>query len=168
MKKLKVYIISGTLGAGKTTVSRLLAKQLKDAALIRADLFLDDMLVNPQNPAWEARLAFVWSNVIFTAKNALDLNLDVIIDGVVEQEFPLLQEAFENYDLYYCILVADEAILTKRLEARGQTEMLERSIKVLKQFRAEPEKQEYLIDTSHLAPTQVLRCITDLLPALPV
>jgi broad-specificity NMP kinase len=162
MQKPKVYIISGTLGAGKTTVSKLLAAQLQDVALIRADLFLDDMLINSQNPSWERRLSFVWTNVIFTAKNAFDLGLSVVIDGVVEDEFPLLFESFNDYEIYYCILVANEPVLKDRLKKRGDQAMINRSLAVLRLYQADAQKQPYLLDTSHVSPAAVVHLIRGL------
>ncbi len=164
MGRSKVYIISGTLGAGKTTVSKLLAQKMNNNALIHADIFMNTMLIEHGSLPWEKRLEFVWTNVISTAKNALKLNLDVVIEGVVEDELPQLKEAFEDYDIYYCILIADEASLEARIKVRGDHELISRSIEVLKNYQTSSERKRYIIDTSQLDPEEVLQKIAQLAP----
>lgn len=155
MKKNKIFIISGTLGAGKSTVSKLLAKQLNTSVLIETDVFLN-MLQNDEVPAWENRLQFMWESTIAVAKNAVSLDLNVVIDGVVEEEFPMLLQAFEGHETHYHILIADEETLVKRITDRGDTEYVQRSMDVLQSFKKDPLKAPYFVDTSHHNPQEVL------------
>lgn len=163
MEKPKIYIISGTLGAGKSTVAKLLAKKLQDSVLISADIFMD-MLQDEKNPAWEERLKFMWENVICVAKNALTFDLDVVIEGVVEDEFPLLQEEFKDYEIHYHILVADRETLSLRIHERGDSDMVKRSMDVLSQLKKDPQKSPHLIDTSNRRPEEVVSLIMNTNP----
>lgn len=161
--KNKVYLISGTLGTGKSTVTKLLADRLANAVRIEADDYLHDT-ENRSDMNWEDRLEHMWSEVISTATAYLNDGKNVVIDGLVEDELPQLTEAFRDQDLHYCILVADENVLIQRIESRGDKHSIERSMEVLKQFINDPAKKPYLIDVSHLTPNQVLGRILELEP----
>lgn len=161
--KNKVYLISGTLGTGKSTVTKLLLDRLANAVRIEADDYLHDT-ENRNDMNWEDRLEYMWSKVISTATANLNNGKNVVIDGLVEDELPQLAEAFRDQDLYYCILVADEDVLVQRIKGRGDTHSIERSMEVLRQFISDPEKKPYLIDVSHLTPNQVLEKILELKP----
>lgn len=159
--KNKVYLISGTLGTGKSTVTKLLVDRLANAVRIEADDYLHDT-ENRSDMNWEDRLEHMWSEVISTATAYLNDGKNVVIDGLVEDELPQLTEAFRDQDLHYCILVADENVLIQRIEGRGDKHSIERSMEILKQFINDPAKKPYLIDVSHLTPNQVLERILEL------
>ncbi len=159
--KNKVYLISGTLGTGKSTVTKLLVDRLANAVRIEADDYLHDT-ENRSDMNWEDRLEHMWSEVISTATAYLNDGKNAVIDGLVEDELPQLTEAFRDQDLHYCILVADENVLIQRIEGRGDKHSIERSMEILKQFINDPAKKPYLIDVSHLTPNQVLERILEL------
>ena len=54
-QELKVYLISGPLGVGKTSVSRELAKRLDNCELICGDTYLEPLLAR-DDLSWEKQL----------------------------------------------------------------------------------------------------------------
>ena len=76
--------------------------------------------------------------------------LDVVIDYVVEEELPLLQKLAKEHDakLYYLVLTASEEAITKRIQTRGDEEMIERALFLKKKLDNLPENQGHLYDNT--------------------
>ena len=135
----KIIFISGACGSGKSTFADALARHLvrqdhKTVYVIHGDDFhggfrepeeKGDFFVNGREPEekgdffvngqasdqvlWEDILRFNWDCIISTAQRALQDNLDVAIDYVIEDELPRVQELAEKnrVPLYYIVLTAD-------------------------------------------------------------
>ena len=101
----KIIFISGACGSGKSTFADALARHLvrqdhKTVYVIHGDDFHSgfrkpeekgDFFVNGQasdQVLWEDILRFNWDCIISTAQRALQDNLDVVIDYVIEDELP--------------------------------------------------------------------------------
>ena len=122
----QIIFISGACGSGKSTFADALARHLvrqdhKTVYVIHGDDFhggfrepeeKGDFFVNGQasdQVLWEDILRFNWDCIISTAQRALQDNLDVVIDYVIEDELPRVQELAEKnrVPLYYIVLTAD-------------------------------------------------------------
>ena len=122
----KIIFISGACGSGKSTFADALARHLvrqdhRTVYVIHGDDFhggfrepeeKGDFFVNGQASdqfLWENILRFNWDCIISTAQRALQDNLDVVIDYVIEDELPRVRELAEKnrVPLYYIVLTAD-------------------------------------------------------------
>ena len=139
-----VYVFSGPCGCGKTTLSNAYARHLVDecgklqAYVIHGDDFHAGFAETnapvgsdcPQFLYWADILKFNWECILSVADKALTRNLDVVIDYVVEDELPLLEELARRHQarLFYVVLTASEEELIQRLTKRGSTDLIDRSL----------------------------------------
>lgn len=174
-----IYLFSGPCGCGKTTLSKAYAEHLvnkscaKQAYLIHGDDFhagfveadeKEKRLENEQDSSymrWEDILSFNWDCIISVAQKALDKGLDVVMDYVVEDELPLIQNIAEKYsaDLYYIVLTATEECIKHRLKERGDTELTERALYLKAKLDKMPENQGHLFDNSGMSVEEEIRTL---------
>ena len=145
----KIILVSGACGSGKTTFADALARHLvrrdrKTLYVIHGDSFhrgfaepedKGDFFQDGQasdRVLWEDILRFNWDCITATAQRALQDNLDVVIDYVVEDELPRVSALAEknNAPLYYIVLTAGEDELRKRLLSRGDADLTGRAKEV--------------------------------------
>lgn len=163
----RVIFISGACGCGKTTFVNAYSRYLvshnhKSVYVIHGDDFhrgfvepedKDDFFVDGQasnQVLWEDILRFNWDCIIATAQRALQDNLDVIIDYVIEDELDLVKKLAEtnNASLYYIVLTADEDEIEKRIRNRGDVDMIDRALFLKKKLEAMPENQGHIYNNT--------------------
>ncbi len=163
----KIIFISGACGSGKSTFANVLARDLvrkdhKTVYIIHGDDFHGGFLEPEEKGGffvdgqasdqvlWEDILRFNWDCIISTAQRALQDNLDVVIDYVIEDELPRVQELAEmnHAALYYIVLTADAEELERRIRERGDIDMIERSLFLKKKLEAMPENQGYIYNNT--------------------
>ena len=163
----KIIFISGPCGSGKSSFTDAYARYLvnRDKKTVyvihgddfhrgfieredKEDFFSDGQAADPV--LWDDILSFNWDCILHTAKRALEQDLDVLIDYVVEDELPRLKELAEKMDarLYYIVLTADEQELTRRIRLRGDIDMIERALFLKNKLEAMPENQGHLYDST--------------------
>ena len=158
-----VYIFSGPCGCGKTTLAKAYSKyianrkQNKKVYVIHGDVFAAGF-TEPDNRnahissgkilEWEDILKFNWDCILTVAQKALDKGLDVIIDYVVEDELPLVQELARKYGakLYYIVLTASCDTIKERLNKRGDSYLTERALFLKNKLDNLPENQGHLLN----------------------
>ena len=164
---LKIIFVSGACGSGKSTFTDAYARHLvrrdhKTIYVIHGDDFhkgftepeeKGDFFVDGQvsdQVLWEDILRFNWDCIIATAQRALQDNLDVVIDYVIEDELPRIRELAEKNkaSLYYIVLTADADEIEKRIRNRGDTDMTERALFLKKKLEAMPENQGHLYNNT--------------------
>ena len=163
-----IYFISGPCGCGKSTLADAYALHLVKVKkqtriyVIHGDdfhhgfvgMYEEDAFCAKEqdsNPlAWKQVLKFNWECMLDVAGKALVRGLDVVIDYVVEDELPLLQKLAKKHNakLYYVVLTASEESITKRLQTRGDEELIERGIFLKKKLENLPENQGHLYDNT--------------------
>ena len=143
----RIFFVSGACGSGKTTFADAYAKHLvrqehKTCYVIHGDDFhrgftepedKGDFFVNGQasdKVLWEDILRFNWDCIIATSDRALQQNLDVVIDYVIEDELIRVQELAEKNHaaLYYIVLTADADEIEKRIRHRGDIDLIGRAL----------------------------------------
>ncbi len=157
-----IYVFSGPCGCGKSTLAEAYGMHLaKESArnqvyVIHGDQFHQGFLTAERQDKpdcaeflyWPDILRFNWSCILSVAQKVLDRGLDVIIDYVVEEELPLLQElAHKNgARLFYVVLTAPEQELRRRLTWRGNPELIARALFLKDKLDHAPEHQKYQYD----------------------
>lgn len=112
-----------------------------------------DFFVNGQasdQVLWEDILRFNWDCIISTAQRALQDNLDVVIDYVIEDELPRVRELAEKnrVPLYYIVLTADAEEIERRIRERGDVDLIERALFLKKKLEKMPENQGHIYDNT--------------------
>ena len=95
-------------------------------------------------------MRFNWDCIIATAQRALQDNLDVVIDYVIEDELDRVKKLAEtnNASLYYIVLTADEDEIEKRIRNRGDVDMIDRALFLKKKLEAMPENQGHIYNNT--------------------
>lgn len=163
-----IYFFSGPCGCGKTTLTNAFAEHLVKIEkrtriyVIHGDdfhhgfvgMYEEDAFCAEEpnsNPlAWEQVLKFNWECILDVAGKALKRGLDVVIDYVVEDELPLLQNLAKEHNakLHYVVLTASEETIKEHLQIRGDEELIERALFLKKKLDSLPENQGHLYDNT--------------------
>ncbi len=112
---------------------------------------------------WEDILRFNWDCIVSTADRALEQELDVVIDYVVEDELSRVQALAKARQaaLYYLVLTADANEIEARLRRRGDADLIERALFLKKKLESLPENNGRLYNNTGKTPEEVIR---DLVP----
>jgi broad-specificity NMP kinase len=156
-----IYILSGTLGAGKTTCSHLLRNKLGLCSVVHID---DVTLVYKESDlGWDNSLKLAWGNILYNINESSKyINSPFIVDCVVDKgEEHYLETLSENNQVYYFNLIASKEVLESRLSKRGDTHMLERQLEVLNLIKNDPIKLAHSLDTTNMKPEEVASYIVD-------
>ena len=164
-----IYFISGPCGCGKSTLADALAAHMvkvekrRQVYVIHGDDFHQGFVTRAYEEGafwedgqatnqleWLEILKFNWECIIDVAGKVLARGMDVLIDYVVEDELPLLKSLAKEYDakLYYVVLTASEKEIAKRIEERGDVEMVERALFLKNKLDHLPENQGHLYDNT--------------------
>ncbi len=172
----KIIFISGPCGSGKTTFADAYARYLverdhKPVYVIHGDDFHRGFMEPEEKGAffvdgqasnqvlWNDMLRFNWDCIITTAQRALQDNLDVVIDYVVEDELPRVRKLAErsHVPLYYIVLTADAEEIEKRIQNRGDTDLTGRALFLKKKLEAMPENQGHLYNNTGKETEDIIR-----------
>jgi len=163
----RIIFISGACGCGKTTFADVYSRYLvsndhKTVYVIHGDDFHRGF-VEPEDKGdffqegqasdqvlWESILHFNWDCIIATAQRALQDNLDVVIDYVVEDELDRIRQLAEmsHASLYYIVLTADTDEIVKRIRCRGDVDMIDRALFLKRKLEIMPENQGHIYNTT--------------------
>ena len=171
----RIICISGACGSGKTTFADaysrfLVSQEHKTVYVIHGDDFhrgfvepeeKGDFFVDGQasdQVLWEDILQFNWDCIIATAQRALQDNIDVVIDYVIEDELDRVLKLAEinHVSLYYIVLTADAEEIEKRIRSRGDVDMIDRALFLKKKLEAMPENQGHIYDNTGKAPDDII------------
>jgi cytidylate kinase len=152
-----IYIISGPLGVGKSTISKELCKTLDRAELIEGDVFLNK--TENSNLLWEQRLEDAWQKVVDATNVTLTKGSDVVIDFVVEDELKWFCSQFTslNIQIKYIVLIADKETIIKRLKKRHELKYKERSFALLDQLTKDTSNKIHLYDTTEKSSAEIIQ-----------
>lgn len=156
MSKQKIYLISGPLGVGKSSLCKEICKRVKNCIRLNGDALFNP-LGNTQMLSWEEKLELTWKNLIYLTKSYLDKDLSVAIDFVVEEELEWFAQQLSIHDvqLHYVVLLANEKTLEARLNKRSEPQYLSRSVVLLDKLQTDLRHQQYLLDTNGMTTDQV-------------
>ena len=167
----RIYLITGLMASGKSTVAQALAERLPKSVHLRGDTFRK-MIVNGREemvglrlkkPA-EAQLNLRYEIAAEVAKRYADAGFAVVYQDIIIG--PALQEAvdrFKGYDLSVVVLAPDAETLALREKARPKTgyQRLEDIPGFDKILRDETPKLGEWLDTSWLSVDETVDAILD-------
>jgi gluconate kinase len=148
-----VYLISGPLGVGKSTVSKKLSELTKNSTFIEGDIFLHK--TENTDMEWGHRLKDAWSKVLTATRQNLGDDRPVVVDFVVEDELEWFKDQLSDAKIKYVVLYADSQTVLDRLSKRGELQFKERSMTLLKQLKNDPRNSKYLYDTTNKNPDEI-------------
>jgi gluconate kinase len=157
-----IFLISGPLGVGKTTLTRRLASHRK-AALIDGDSLFGP-LENVASLSWSERLELTWQNILSITRKYLKKNMDIVIDFVVESELEWFYQELNqfaqtnqaDFSMQYLVLMTDSKTLIERLNMRGDGKYLHRSLSLLTKLGNDPKNKPYLCHTTGRTPAELV------------
>ena len=161
-----LYLIGGTMGVGKTTVSQALKKQLPRSVFLDGDWCWD---AQPFQVTEETK-AMVMDNICHLLNNFIRCNAyENVIFCWVMHEQKIIDNILARLDLSACrvrciSLTCSEDVLTARLQkdiAAGlrQTDVLDRSLPRLPLYAAIRSEK---IDTTLLSPKEIAAQIAEI------
>lgn len=155
-KNNTIYLVSGPCGVGKSTVSKIVTQLVKPGVLIEGD-YINYMFGEGSEPPWKDQLRLTWENIAALTRNFIQNNFNVVIDFVVEDELEWFCKQIADLDtrLKYVVLRADKEKLIERLTGRGEPDLIDRSLFLLNQMEESQLHQQFMYDTTAIAPNEV-------------
>ncbi|MDG0873984.1 ATP-binding protein [Paenibacillus thiaminolyticus] len=159
-KKNVIYLVSGPVGVGKSTISKKLAQMVKKCVLLEGDSILH-MFEYGSETSWEERLSLTWENILTLTRNLIQNDFNVVIDFVVEDELDWFCKHISDLQvtLKYIVMRADKEKLIERIRRRGDIESIERSLFLLNKLESTPSNQQFLFDTTLRNSTEIVDAI---------
>jgi chloramphenicol 3-O-phosphotransferase len=161
-----IFVISGTQGAGKSTVSRLLAGRFERGAWVSSDA-LQQMIVSggrwpegaEMSPDAEAQLRLRLRNACLLARSFADAGVTAVVDDIVigERVEQLLEEMAGRRFVFVMLLPRREMV---RERERGRGTALWRDWEWLDDvIRQETRRIGLWLDTSEMTPEETADAI---------
>ena len=155
-------LVSGPPGAGKSTISRLLATRHARGVHLHADDFWRYVVsgfVEPWLPGSSAQNVVVMSAVVAAAVRFANADYDTFVDGVIGPWFldPFAHAARdEGLALDYVVLRPAREVAVRRAVARGQGGLAEETPvrHMHAQFADLGALERHVLDTSALSPEE--------------
>lgn len=156
-----IYLISGPLGVGKTSISEALFKAIDRGALVTGDNLYN--LEEDQILLWEEKLQKAWEKILSATRHSLVKHPNVVVDFVVEDELPWFRKQLSDQDVQfkYVVLIADKETILERLKKRNELKYKDRSMALLNQLSKDPGNQKYILETTDKEIPEIVQEITD-------
>ncbi len=119
LKSPAIYMLNGPGGAGKTTASRLLAKEFEQCALIEVDEVRKLIVQGEADPftsEGQEQLMLSTKNTALLARSYIDAGFSVIIDDCTtgKERLDYYFEAFEKNDFKVALVLPSKQTLIER------------------------------------------------------
>ena len=155
---MKLYIITGPAGVGKSTISKGIASSSSKSVLIEGDEIYHHV-IGGYEAAWkEGNHLDVFFKVCFeTIKIYLNEGYDVVFNYILNKENinkikEFVNENFDDVEIkLVCLMVDEETIMKRDKERPEDCQMKERCLILLDSFRKKNFDQDNIIDTSNIS-----------------
>ena len=169
LEKLKraIYLITGVMGSGKSTVAQLLASKIKKGVHLRGDIFRKmivsgraDMSVQPSEEA-VSQLHLRYRLAADAAKTYYDNGFSVVLqDNYYGKELTRILSMLKDYSVNVIVLCPDVETVKKREKMREKIGYTGFSVETLHaDFMRETPKVGFWLDTSEQSPEQSVQDI---------
>jgi len=147
-----ICLITGPAGAGKSTVSHVLAGKFEKSAVINAD-DLQKMIVGgrvklyPWDEKVEKQLFLRTQNASILANNFLESGYNVIIDCIVgKTHLKQFQDFFNNRKIKVFLLLPTHEALLKRFDEREKNdELRKRTQELYEKFKLRKDELDWVV-----------------------
>lgn len=157
-----LYIITGPAGVGKSTISQKIAETKTKSALIEGDEIYHQV-VGGYTPAWKEgnHLDTFWKICINSIRTYLEDGFDVIFNYIVNPtSLEMIKKEFENYNKKFVVLLVDEETLLSRDKERPKdSQMKDRCLVLLNNFKKHNFDSKNILDTSKLSIDETIKII---------
>jgi len=157
-----LYIITGPAGVGKSTISKKIAEIKTKSALIEGDEIYHQV-VGGYTPAWKEgnHLDTFWKICINSIRTYLEDGFDVIFNYIVTPTpLEMMKKEFENYNKKFVVLLVDEETLLSRDKERPEdSQMKDRCLVLLNNFKKHNFNSKNILDTSKLSIDETITTI---------
>jgi len=157
---MKLIIIKGPSGVGKSTVGKLIHNQLKNSAYLDGD---DVWRINPFEVNDKTK-NIVEKNIPFVLNSYIEAGYQHVILSWVLHKQSIIDRLLSrlnilNSEVYVFALIADENTISNRIKSDFYTQ---RNLGLVKDRLKQPiETQNIKIDTTGLNPEQITKIILD-------
>lgn len=162
-----LIVVTGPPGAGKSTVTELLARHFDSSAVVAGDAFfalLGEDMIPPWLPEARAQNETVVQAAAAAAGQLAAGGYTVVYDGMVDPScMPAFIAATRLTRLHYVVLLPPEALCLRRVEARvghGFTD-LDATRHMYRQFTSAEIDQRHLFADPHTDPDETATTIHD-------
>lgn len=159
-----VFIITGVMASGKSTVAQLLAERLKRGVHLRGDTFRRMIVTGREeflpNPSQEAirQLQLRYQITASVADQYVEAGFNVVVQDIIVG--PILKEfidSMQSSPVFLIVLSPNEKIIMEREETRGKTGYGLWTVAELNQLlQVDTPKIGMWLDTSELTPEQTV------------
>lgn len=165
--KRAIYLITGVMASGKSTVAEFLASQMDKGVHLRGDVFRR-MIVSGRaemtsNPSEEAmgQLHLRYRLAADVAKTYYDAGFSVVLqDNYYGLELPRVLKLLDDYPVNTIVLCPNVETVKKREDIRDKTGYVGFTVEELYEgFMKDTPRLGFWIDTSKLSPDQTVDAI---------
>lgn len=145
---VKLYVITGPAGVGKTTVTKKLSERLGKCAVLEGDEIYHQV-VGGTKPWLEGNhLDVMWKNLVDLSRNYLEAGIDVVLNYIVYRDrLEQLINSLAKFEIHFVLLMASTEVVTKRDESRDADVQVHRVSAHIEKFNKQGYGSKYFLNT---------------------